>query len=210
MNDVTDEYLPTRKTLLSRLRDLGDQESWQQFFDTYWKLIYRAALKSGLSHEEAQDVLQETVLTVVKKMPEFKYDPARSFKAWLLETTRWRINDYVNRIRAKEVPLAHRASDDEGGGTATEERLPDPMSLEIEAFWESQWEQNLMDAAIDRVKTRASPKQFQMFELYVLKEWPIRKVMETLRVNMAQVHVAKHRVTALIKKEVKHLQRGIV
>ena len=32
MNDVTDEYLPTRKTLLSRLRDLGDQESWQQFF----------------------------------------------------------------------------------------------------------------------------------------------------------------------------------
>src|SRR2546427_10864013 len=136
MNDVIQEYLPTRKTLLSRLRDLDDQESWQQFFDTYWKLIYHAAVKSGLSHEEAQDVVQETVLTVVKKMPEFKYDPARSFKAWLLETTRWRINDYVNRVRPKEVLMAPRESSGQPGGTSVEDRLADPRSLELDAFWE--------------------------------------------------------------------------
>jgi RNA polymerase sigma-70 factor (ECF subfamily) len=148
------------------------------------------------------------LVTVAKKMPEFKYDSKRSFKSWLLQTTRWRINDHVNRVRARELPLAPSANKAESRGTAVEDQMPDPRSLEIDAFWESQWEQNLMDAAIERVKSRASPKQFQMFELYVLKEWPIRKVMETLRVNMAQVHVAKHRVSALIKKEVKGLQRG--
>jgi hypothetical protein len=33
-------FIPTRSTLLSRLKDLGDDQSWRRFFDTYWKLIY--------------------------------------------------------------------------------------------------------------------------------------------------------------------------
>src|SRR6185295_19341664 len=86
------EFIPTRQSLLSRLKDWGDQESWKEFFDTYWKLIYSAALKSGLTDAEAQDVVQETVLSVAKKMPDFTYDPAvGSFKRWLLQLTGWRI-----------------------------------------------------------------------------------------------------------------------
>jgi RNA polymerase sigma factor (sigma-70 family) len=208
INHATSEYLPTRKTLLSRLKDLGDQKSWQEFFDIYWKLIYNAAIKSGLSHSDAEDVVQETVVTVAREMPEFNYDPKRSFKAWLLKITRCRIVDQVKRVQPKEISLAHHPRDDEIGDTATEERIADPASLDLESFWESQWEQHLMTAAIDRVKARASPKQFQMFELYVLKDWPIRKVMETLRVSMTRVHVAKHRVASLIKKEVERLQKG--
>ena len=40
---------------LARLQDLTDQESWKDFFDTYWRLIYSVAIKSGLSDAEAQD-----------------------------------------------------------------------------------------------------------------------------------------------------------
>jgi len=66
-----DELIPTRQTLLGRLKDLNDQQSWQEFFDTYWKLIYRTAVKTGLTHEEAEDVVQNTVMNVSKKMPNF-------------------------------------------------------------------------------------------------------------------------------------------
>jgi RNA polymerase sigma-70 factor (ECF subfamily) len=85
MKNDPDELLPTRWTLIERLKNWDDQESWRQFFDTYWKLIYGVAIKSGLTHPEAQDVVQETVMSVCKHMQNFKADPAYgSFKAWLL------------------------------------------------------------------------------------------------------------------------------
>jgi len=71
------DSLPTRSSLLSRLRDLGDSGSWRDFFETYWRLLYNVARKSGLADAEAQDVVQDTVIAVARKMPGFHYDPAR-------------------------------------------------------------------------------------------------------------------------------------
>src|SRR5213083_2789231 len=94
----TEASLQTRWSLIGRLKDMDDQQSWQDFFDAYWKLIYSVALKAGLNDSEAQDVVQETVISVAKKMPEFKADPAAgSFKSWLLTLTRWRIVDQLRR-----------------------------------------------------------------------------------------------------------------
>lgn len=55
---ATDTLLPTRQSLFSRLRDWQDQDGWREFFDTYWRLIYNVARKSGLPDAEAQDVVQ--------------------------------------------------------------------------------------------------------------------------------------------------------
>ena len=49
-------------TLLSRLKNADDHAGWQEFFDTYWKLIYGVARKAGLNDAEAQDAVQETVI----------------------------------------------------------------------------------------------------------------------------------------------------
>src|SRR3954471_1118795 len=104
MNDVN-ELIPTRQSLLSRLKDWNDQESWKVFFDTYWKLIYNAAVKAGLTDAEAQDVVQETVLSVLKKMPGFDYSAEKgSFKGWLLRLTSWRIVDQL-RKRQKGIEV---------------------------------------------------------------------------------------------------------
>jgi RNA polymerase sigma-70 factor (ECF subfamily) len=80
--------IPTRQSLLSRLKDWNDQESWKVFFDTYWRLIYRAATGAGLNDAEAQDVVQETVIAVMKAMPTFKYNREKgSFRGFLKRTT---------------------------------------------------------------------------------------------------------------------------
>ena len=85
-----DELIPTRTTLIQRLKNWEDQSSWQDFFDTYWKLIYGVARKGGLTATEAQDVVQETMISVARQMPTFKYDRAiGSFKAWLLAKATW-------------------------------------------------------------------------------------------------------------------------
>lgn len=203
------EFIPTRLSLLSRLKDWDDEESWKDFFNTYWKPIYGVALKSGLSDPEAQDVVQDAVLSVAKKMHDFKYDPAiGSFKSWLLLITKRRITDHLRKKYRQPEAAERRPA--ETARTATIERIEDPAPLNLEVVWNEEWEKNIMDAAIQRVKKQVKPRQYQMFDFYVLKKWPVTKVARTLDVNIGQVYLAKHRVTRLIKKEIRELEKKLV
>lgn len=204
-----DEFLPTRRSLLSRLKDWHDQESWREFFETYWKLIFGVATKSGLSNAEAQDVVQETVISVAKTMHDFKYDPALgSFKGWLLHLTRWRIAD---QLRKRQRGLSQNQHPLESSRrTSTVERIPDPASLNLDAVWDEEWEKNLMDAALHKVKRRVNPKQYQVFDFYVLKQWPVTRVARTLGVSVGQVYLAKHRVSRLVRKELERLRERMI
>jgi RNA polymerase sigma-70 factor (ECF subfamily) len=200
-----DELIPTRTTLIQRLKNWEDQSSWQDFFDTYWKLIYGVARKGGLTATEAQDVVQETMISVARQMPTFKYDRAiGSFKAWLLNTTRWRIIDQLR----KRGPAAarHLAEDEVTPRTPTTEELVDPTSRKLDDLWNAEWEKNLLDAAIAKVKRRLDPQRYQIFDFYVNKEWPPEKVAKAFGISVDQVYLAKHRVTEMIKAEVKRLE----
>jgi len=131
----------TRRSLVDRLANWDDQKRWQEFFDTYWKLIYSTARKSGLTDAEAQEVVQETVITVAKKIDKLKYDPAiGSFKGWLLQITRWRI---VDQFRKREPGGAKRPHVADDRLTATIERVPDAHVVDLDAVWEAEWKDNL-------------------------------------------------------------------
>ena len=201
-----DELIPTRDTLLSRLKDWRDDESWREFFNTYWKLVYGVALKAGLSETEAQEVVQETVITVARRIPEFKYDPAVcSFKTWLLNLTRWRIVDQLRKRPACGASLASHP--DESARTAAIEAVADPAALNLGSIWDQEWEHQLLETAVQRVKQKVSPEQYQIFHLCVFKDWPVQKVARELGVGAPRVYLAKHRVSKLLKKEVQSLER---
>src|SRR5262245_19439008 len=193
----SEDLLPTRQSLLSRLKDWEDADSWQEFFNRYWKLIYGVAIKSGLTEVEAQEVVQETIIAVSKKMPDFKYDPTiGSFKGWLLNMTRWRITDQLRKRQRESGPITRPS--EQVGRTATIERIPDPATSCLENLWDQEWQNNLLEMAVEKVKRRVKPKQYQIFDLYVVKKWPIPKIVSTLGVNMGQIYLAKHRISALI------------
>jgi RNA polymerase sigma factor (sigma-70 family) len=196
------ELLPTRSSLLSRLRDLGDKESWQDFFNTYWALIYGTARKAGLTDAEAQDVVQETVITVAKHIQDFKYDPSKSFKAWLLKTTRWRIQDQFR----KRLPLYPHDTTGEATRTSTVERIPSCSEEDLNLIWEEEWQSHLQSVALERVRSKANPKHYQVFDLYVMKEWPVEKVCGTLHVSEDLVYQTKTRILKQLRQEVHHLE----
>jgi len=207
MSEPMDELIPTRATLIQRLKNWQDESSWQVFFDTYWKLIYGVAIKGGLTQAEAQDVVQETMISVAKHMPTFQYDPAiGSFKTWLLNMTRWRITDQLR----KRGPFATNpaSAEDTTTGTQTVEKVIDPASRDLEAIWDAEWEKNLLEAALAKVKRRLDPQKYQIFDLYVNKEWPPEKVAATFGISVDQVYLAKHRTTEMIKEEIKKLEGG--
>jgi RNA polymerase sigma factor (sigma-70 family) len=200
-----DEFIPTRHSLLYRLKDWDDQESWKMFFETYWKLIYNAAIKAGLTDAEAQDVVQETVVSVMKSMAEFNYDAKKgSFKAWLLRLTNWRI---VDQFRKRQ--RANSGQESEAGvapASAELENVMDPSQSILEAAWDEEWEKNLMDAALEKVKAKVDSKQYQIFDLYFVQKWPVFKIAKVLSVNSGKVYLAKHRVGKILKREIEGLR----
>jgi RNA polymerase sigma-70 factor (ECF subfamily) len=200
-----EHFIVTRRSLVERLGNWRDQKNWQEFFRTYRKLIYTVARKSGLTEAEAEDVVQETVITVAKRIDSLKYDPTiGSFKGWLLQITRWRIADQFRKRQPAELQK-HRRNDETSQGTATIERAADPAGFDLAEQWDVEWRNNLIEAAKERVKRLVDPKQYQIFDCYVMKEWPAQKVAKELSVGIAQVYLAKHRVGSLFKKELKAL-----
>lgn len=206
MSDAShEELIPTRATLIHRLKNWQDQASWQVFFDTYWELIYRVAVKGGLSPAEAQDVVQETIISVSRHMPAFQYDPSiGSFKHWLLNMTRWRILDHIRKQKyAPFIPPQDERRDDE---TQTAYRVADPAGNHLDALWEAEWESNLLATAVAKIKRQADPAHYQIFDCYVNRGWPPEKVAETFGIPVTQVYLIKHRITADLKDEVKRIE----
>jgi RNA polymerase sigma-70 factor (ECF subfamily) len=204
-----DSWGATRRTLLERLKNADDHAGWQTFFDTYGPLIYGVARRAGLTDAEAQDVVQETVLTVSKNISEFEYDPARGrFKSWLLHTTRWRIVDQLRKRLPSDRPRATFTS--ERRRTRTTDRIADPHGSELEKLWDEEWVQRMRELALERVKRQVKPRQYQVFDSYVVKGWPVTKVTAALGVSTTQVYLAKHRVGMLLRREIMRLEKALV
>jgi RNA polymerase sigma-70 factor (ECF subfamily) len=194
-------YLQTRQSLIESLGN-PDNPRWHEFFRIYWKFIYNMARRDGLNDSEAKEVVQETVIYVSHKMPGFKYDRSKgSFKGWLGKLVQWRIADQQRKREGHHQRFV--PSDPDEPDPFLE--IPDPSTPNPSAL-DEEWERSMFEAALQKVKERVKPKQYQMFDLYVIKQWPIKKITSALGVNFGQVYLAKHRLTGLIREELKKLQ----
>lgn len=194
--------LATRQSLIARLTDWDDQRRWQEFFETYWHLIYSVAMRAGLHDDEAQEVVQETCISVAKNVA--GYDPkAGSFKGWLLQMARWRITDQF-RKRAK---LRVTRRDDDTRMTGTVDRLPESGKGAFEKLWEEEWQRHALGAALSRLKRKVDAEHYQIFDCVVIKGWTARKAAKELGVNIAQVYLVKHRLKGILKKELEAIER---
>lgn len=202
----TDSLLPTRQSLLSRLRDWKDDDGWQQFFDTYWRLIYRVARQAGLDDAAAQDIVQNTFIYLSRRMPKFRYNRDQgSFKSWLRRVTRSRISVFRRKAEAKEPPLPNLELEDDEA--VVWEAIPDPSADALDEVWQREWEDNLLKAALRRVRAKVSAQQLMIFELAALGEVPLKQVARKLDVSLMQVYLARHRVGKLFKEEILRLRK---
>jgi len=202
----SEQFVPTRHTLLRRLRNWGDQTSWEDFANTYSKQIYEISLRAGLNDSEAKDVLQETLVAVAKKVGEFKAGREHgSFRVWLLQATRWRIADqFRKRLSWRKTDQRYSV---EGPRTAIMNAVPDPASLDLEAAWDEGWRRNIAEAALRKIKNEVDPEQYQIFHLHIVKEWRAREVAKRLGVTLSHVYFASYKITRLLKKEIRYMQR---
>jgi RNA polymerase sigma factor (sigma-70 family) len=208
MSEYASHWLPTRQSLLSRLKNWDDQESWRDFFNTYWRLIYGVALRAGLTEQEAEDVVQETVVSVAKTISAYRRDSSVTFKGWLRHLTRCRIADQFRKRRRER--LAEDCLDQADGGASSLDGVEDPASPVLDAVWDEEWRGNLIEAALDHLKLQVKKvSHYQAFYLNVIKEQPPSLVARNLGMNIAQVYLIRHRLTRLFKKALEKVEKNL-
>jgi RNA polymerase sigma-70 factor (ECF subfamily) len=190
----------TRPTLLARLKDGRDADAWREFIRLYGPVVYGFARNRGLQDADAADLMQEVLRSVVRNADRMDYDPARgTFRGWLYTVTRNKIYNFLSGQRNRP----------KGTGDATaQERLdavPDP-SEEPDAEWEREYQRRLASKAMDRVRHEFQPATWQAFWGTAVEGRPAADVGKGLRMTAGAVYVAKSRVLARLRDEVKTME----
>ncbi len=205
LNPPDDSFLPTRSSLLSRLKNASDAVAWQGFVDNYGRLIYQVCLRTGLQRQEAEDIVQETITAVARQMPKFTYDRSKgSFKGWLARVTRNHIADYLTR---KTREAAHRAEMPEEQAEA--EDRDTEGSCELDTVWESEWRQHLLDRALRRVQEVVTARSIQIFQLSAVQGWSTEEIAGSLAISRARVYLARHRVGRMVAREIEAMKKEL-
>jgi RNA polymerase sigma-70 factor (ECF subfamily) len=178
---------PAAASLLDRLRRPDDQAAWERFVDLYSPLVYFWAVRAGLQAQDAADLVQEVFLTLVQKLPDFRPDPTRSFRAWLrtLTLNKWR------DLKRKKVPVPV-------GGTLPDEPAP-PQGAE--ALWEDEYRRHLLARAADVIQADFQPQTWQAFWGLVVEGKSGFEVARGLGLSLDAVYAAKSRVLRRLRQE---------
>ena len=204
-----DSFLPTRSSLLSRLKNSSDAAGWQYFVDNYGRLVFQVCLRSGLTRQEAEDIVQDTVAAVARQMPRFEYDRSKgSFKGWLARVTRNHIADFLER-KTRETRRRVDLPIEQAGGIAAREEAAAGGSVGMDALWESEWRLHLMTRALRCVQQKLPARSIQIFQMSALDGWSTEKIAAALSLSRPQIYLARHRVARLVKREIERLKKEL-
>ena len=200
---MVDAPLPTtRVTLLARLRqDPTDQAAWGVFVERYGRHIYRWCRQWQLQDADAEDVTQDILVKLARKMRAFAYDPSLSFRGWLKTVAHHAWRDFVDSPR--------RGQSAAGDGQVWElmqtlEAREDLIQKLQEAF-----DHELLEAAKVRVRLRVAPHTWEAFRLVALEGLPVAEVAAVVQMQVAMVYVAKSKVQKMLQHEIGRLETDV-
>lgn len=186
----------TRASLLVRLNDRADDSAWREFVALYAPIVYRFARRHGLQDADAADLAQDVLRGVMGSIGGF--DPARGlFRSWLFTVVHRRLYDFVQQRKRSPVP----ASDN-----ATMQMLAEMPASDDQAAWEGEWERQLFALAAERVKPECTAATWQAFWMTAVEGVSGADVAASLGISVASVYLAKSRVMAKLKAEIRQLQ----
>lgn len=183
-----DNKLNTRVTLLIRLRNKYDNDSWEEFTNYYSSYVYAVLKGMGVDFSELDDMKQSILLKLWKNLPEFEYRPEKgSFRSWLCTVIRRSVYNY---FRDKK--------------NTAELKSEDSVNAEVEKIAEREWMVHIASLAWDSIAEDFSD---------TVKETYVRlsngesadDIAAILKITRGSVYVYKERVQKALRKEVRRL-----
>ena len=192
----------TRVTLLARLKGGADGDAWREFVQLYAPVVYGFARKRGLQDADAADLMQEVLRSVARNADRMAYDPARgTFRGWLYTVTRNKVYNFLSAQRVR--PRA-------AGDAANQERLdnvPDRAAdADPDGDWDREYQRRLSARAMERVRPDFQPNTWKAFWGTAVDGRTAQEVGAELKMSAGAVYVAKSRVLARLRDEVRRLE----
>jgi len=176
----------TPVSLLERLRQPGAREAWERFVELYSPLIYAWSRRAGMQDQDAADLVQDVLVTLVQAMPTFVYDRHKSFRGWLRTIT---MNKWRDFCKKPERAVA--------GGDAVLAQAVAPD----EAFWEADYRQHLANRALQVMRADFQPATWKAFWEQVIVGRPAADVGAELGLSQGAVYAARFRVLDRLRRE---------
>jgi RNA polymerase sigma-70 factor (ECF subfamily) len=178
----------TSQSLLERLRQPTDTEAWNRFVELYTPLLFYWARRVGLSPEDAADLVQEVFTVLLRKLPEFRYDRAGSFRSWLRTVT---LNKWRERKRRACIQ----------SGVSVPENDAEQADPHDDDFWEQQYRKELAARALEMMKAHFEESTWQACLQTVVHGRPAAEVGQELGLTTNAVYLARSRVLKRLREE---------
>ncbi len=183
----------TDPSLIRRIGDWGDRDSWDEFAARYDRMIRGFCRGYGLGADEFEDLCQCVWIDLAKRMRRYQYDPGRRFRGWLRVFCRSRSLDYLKFRRA-----ARRG----GPVEALQVDPPDPLTLD-DADDDADVLDLLRRAELvqEAVRSRVDGRSWRAFWLVAVEGVSFRDAAEELGMSYAAAFAAHKRVRLALRAE---------
>ena len=198
----------TNPSLIERIKQESDAKGWERFFDIYSPLLLRYSYSLGLNYGEAEDLVQETVISVSKTIKNFQYDPSKcSFKSWLFMIVKRRLID-LRRAQWCRMHQKHYSLNKE---TLDNQELPiedkDQASPD-QQLWEKEFEEFIRERVFNLLKKKFKIEYLQIFDLAINKEWSTPEIAKYLQISKPRIYLILHRMRKVLNKERNSILHG--
>jgi RNA polymerase sigma-70 factor (ECF subfamily) len=185
----------TSTSLLDRLRHSPDAAAWQRLVELYTPLIRGWLRRHALLDQDADDVVQDVLAVVVRRLPEFRREPRTgAFRRWLKTITVNCLRDFWRAQRVR--PRATGDSD----FLQMLDALEDPNS-DLSRLWDREHDQHVTHRLLEMIRPRFEPATWQAFRRVALEGASPDAVASELGVTVNAVFIAKSRVLARLRQE---------
>jgi RNA polymerase sigma-70 factor (ECF subfamily) len=191
--------LATSQSLLERLHDRTDEQAWGRLLSVYEPWLRGWLSRHDLQAADVEDVLQDVLVVVSEKLPDFVHNGRPgAFRTWLRTILTHRLRHFLRTRRNRQVVLSPHPLDDWA------EQLADPDSA-LSRQWDREHDQQLVRRLVALIQPELNPTTWQVFRMLVLEDRPVAEVARRFRLTGNSVYIARSRVLARLRAELRGL-----
>lgn len=196
------DALRTRVSLLQRASDGSDHLAWEELLKFYSPFIAKVLQSMGFRGADLDDARQQVSLALWKGLQSYDRDPDRAkFRTWFARLIK---NTAINQIRSNQRKPSGPSLDDEHKEVALE--LSDDPELDQRV--EQEWQEYVVDLAMERATAVFSGNAVEVFRLSLAGK-SVEDISAELGIKVNTVYILKHRVKAVLLKEIQKLKNDL-